>query len=61
MLYKGVFDVAHLPEGGLPEAGGFQSAMELWPSGTDTRQSAEKPLHKAVAIALHKNNFINAI
>ena len=28
---------------------GFKSAMEHWPSGTDARQSAEKPLHQAVA------------
>ena len=28
---------------------GIKSAMEHWPSGMDARQSADKPLHEAVA------------
>ena len=46
MLYKsdkGAYDAATPPDGG------FKSAMEHWPFGTDARQPAEKPLHEAVA------------
>ena len=55
MLYKsdkGVSDEARPPENGPTEAGGFsglKSATEHWPSDTDARQSAENPLHEAVA------------
>ena len=52
VLYKGdkvVDDAAQPPEGGPAEFRrpfGLKSATKHWPSGTDSRQSAEKPLRE---------------
>ena len=49
MLYKGDKDAARPPEGGQAKVS-LKSAVEHWPSNTDARQSAEKPLHKAQSL-----------
>ena len=63
---KELNEAAHPPEGGPAEIRGLSASSLPWSNwlfGTDARQSAEKPLHKAEAVGLMsppQSNWLNS-